>query len=295
MRDDYEVSVPEVDLLVEEARIQPDVLGARLTGGGFGGAIVVLATRRDGAPGGRARCCALLRTMREAGDDTRSAAQITCCLSFAFRLLIVIRARWYYPRHAHRRRAQAPRGRDRSGAGAPCRRSLEGRRDVALQAAVERFVPAWGRAYPDTPDGLVTAVRRLEAADARFAPFPDGIDARLRVRARPARLPRALHAPGGGDRARAGRPARGRHDADRVGQDALLQRAGAERRPGRRLDPRAVPVSDEGARAGPARRARSAARRSLPEPRASTSACSPTTATRRRMRARRSGPARTSC
>jgi DEAD/DEAH box helicase domain-containing protein len=56
---------------------------------------------------------------------------------------------------------------------------LEGRRDVALQAAVERFVPAWGRAYPDTPDGLVTAVRRLEAADARFAPFPDGIDARL--------------------------------------------------------------------------------------------------------------------
>jgi galactokinase len=44
MRDDYEVSVPEVDLLVEEARIQPDVLGARLTGGGFGGAIVVLAT-----------------------------------------------------------------------------------------------------------------------------------------------------------------------------------------------------------------------------------------------------------
>jgi galactokinase len=43
MRDDYEVSVPEVDLLVEEARIQPDVFGARLTGGGFGGAIVVLA------------------------------------------------------------------------------------------------------------------------------------------------------------------------------------------------------------------------------------------------------------
>jgi galactokinase len=43
MRDDYEVSVPEVDVLVEEARIQPDVFGARLTGGGFGGAIVVLA------------------------------------------------------------------------------------------------------------------------------------------------------------------------------------------------------------------------------------------------------------
>jgi len=42
MRDDYEVSVPEVDVLVEEARLQPDVFGARLTGGGFGGAVVVL-------------------------------------------------------------------------------------------------------------------------------------------------------------------------------------------------------------------------------------------------------------
>ncbi len=43
MRDDYEVSVREVDLLVEEARREPVVFGARLTGGGFGGAIVILA------------------------------------------------------------------------------------------------------------------------------------------------------------------------------------------------------------------------------------------------------------
>ena len=42
MRDDYEVSVPEVDLLVDLARGEPRVYGARLTGGGFGGAIVVL-------------------------------------------------------------------------------------------------------------------------------------------------------------------------------------------------------------------------------------------------------------
>jgi len=42
MRDDYEVSVPEVDVLVEEAQREPDVYGARLTGGGFGGAIVAL-------------------------------------------------------------------------------------------------------------------------------------------------------------------------------------------------------------------------------------------------------------
>lgn len=40
MRDDYEVSVPEVDFLVEQAMALPQVLGARLTGGGFGGSIV---------------------------------------------------------------------------------------------------------------------------------------------------------------------------------------------------------------------------------------------------------------
>jgi galactokinase len=52
MRDDYEVSVPEVDALVEAAAADPDVFGARLTGGGFGGAIVALAragTEHDAA------------------------------------------------------------------------------------------------------------------------------------------------------------------------------------------------------------------------------------------------------
>jgi len=48
LRDDYEVSTPEVDQLVEVARAQPETLGARLTGGGFGGAIVALV-RRGGA------------------------------------------------------------------------------------------------------------------------------------------------------------------------------------------------------------------------------------------------------
>lgn len=42
MRDDYEVSVPEIDFLVEEAASHQAVLGARLTGGGFGGSIVGL-------------------------------------------------------------------------------------------------------------------------------------------------------------------------------------------------------------------------------------------------------------
>jgi galactokinase len=50
MRDDYEVSVPEVDVIVALARALPDVYGARLTGGGFGGSVVMLArpgTSRD--------------------------------------------------------------------------------------------------------------------------------------------------------------------------------------------------------------------------------------------------------
>ncbi len=42
MRDDYEISTPEIDVLVRLAQEHPDVHGARLTGGGFGGAVVVL-------------------------------------------------------------------------------------------------------------------------------------------------------------------------------------------------------------------------------------------------------------
>jgi galactokinase len=42
LRDDFEVSVPGVDRLVALAQAHPDVLGARMTGGGFGGAIVAL-------------------------------------------------------------------------------------------------------------------------------------------------------------------------------------------------------------------------------------------------------------
>jgi galactokinase len=49
MRDDFEVSVPDVDLLVDLARVDPDVYGARMTGGGFGGSVVMLAR------GGRGR------------------------------------------------------------------------------------------------------------------------------------------------------------------------------------------------------------------------------------------------
>ncbi len=42
LRDDYQVSCPELDALVEIARSVPGVIGARMTGGGFGGCIVAL-------------------------------------------------------------------------------------------------------------------------------------------------------------------------------------------------------------------------------------------------------------
>lgn len=48
MRDDYEVSIPEIDMIVELARAEPDVFGARLTGGGFGGSVVMLARAGSG-------------------------------------------------------------------------------------------------------------------------------------------------------------------------------------------------------------------------------------------------------
>jgi galactokinase len=60
LRDDYEVSTPELDRLVDLAVADGDGLGARLVGGGFGGSILAL-TR-----GGRARDLAG-RVLREHG------------------------------------------------------------------------------------------------------------------------------------------------------------------------------------------------------------------------------------
>jgi galactokinase len=48
LRDDYDVSSPELNLLVELASKQPGVFGARMTGAGFGGCTVNLV-RRDSA------------------------------------------------------------------------------------------------------------------------------------------------------------------------------------------------------------------------------------------------------
>jgi galactokinase len=40
LRDDYEVSCKELDLMVEIASAQPGLMGARMTGGGFGGCTI---------------------------------------------------------------------------------------------------------------------------------------------------------------------------------------------------------------------------------------------------------------
>jgi galactokinase len=68
MRDDYEVSLPVIDRLVEIADSHPDVYGARLTGGGFGGSIVGVA--RAGT-GGRAAAVIGERYRVETGHPAR--------------------------------------------------------------------------------------------------------------------------------------------------------------------------------------------------------------------------------
>ncbi len=45
LRDDYQVSCPELDLLAEVAESTPGVLGGRMTGGGFGGCVIALCER----------------------------------------------------------------------------------------------------------------------------------------------------------------------------------------------------------------------------------------------------------
>jgi galactokinase len=53
LRADFEVSIPAIDTLVALAAADPDIAGARLTGGGFGGSIVALAGRGTGAAAAR--------------------------------------------------------------------------------------------------------------------------------------------------------------------------------------------------------------------------------------------------
>jgi len=67
LRDDYEVSTPELDRLVALLQSQPGVHGARLTGAGFGGACVALC--EEGAL--RSVATAVLAQYRAAGHSGR--------------------------------------------------------------------------------------------------------------------------------------------------------------------------------------------------------------------------------
>ena len=72
LRDDYEVSCKELDLLVNQAASSPGVFGARMTGGGFGGCTVNLV-RTDCAAAFKAR---IARTYEEA---TGIAPEVYIC------------------------------------------------------------------------------------------------------------------------------------------------------------------------------------------------------------------------
>ena len=50
MRDDYQISIPEIDLLVSMALEEEGTYGARLTGGGFGGSMIILAEKTKTIP-----------------------------------------------------------------------------------------------------------------------------------------------------------------------------------------------------------------------------------------------------
>jgi galactokinase len=67
LRDDYEVSIPELDRLVALLQAHPDIYGARLTGAGFGGACVALCKPE----GMQAAARAVLRQYSAAGFNGR--------------------------------------------------------------------------------------------------------------------------------------------------------------------------------------------------------------------------------
>ncbi len=54
LADDFEVSTPEIDAMIDLARAEPGIAGARITGGGFGGAVVMLARRGEAGRAARA-------------------------------------------------------------------------------------------------------------------------------------------------------------------------------------------------------------------------------------------------
>jgi galactokinase len=57
LRDDYEVSCRELDVMADIASATPGVYGARMTGGGFGGSVVALVNTDDAAAAAAAIAC----------------------------------------------------------------------------------------------------------------------------------------------------------------------------------------------------------------------------------------------
>ena len=79
LRDDFEVSTPEIDALVATLRGMPGVYGSRLTGGGFGGSVVALVEPGRAAAVGEAAVRAqneafapVARVLVPAGPPTES-------------------------------------------------------------------------------------------------------------------------------------------------------------------------------------------------------------------------------
>ena len=69
LSEDFEVSTPEIDRLADLANARDDVFGARLTGGGFGGSVLLLARRGSGR-------AAAEEVVREYGDSTGRTATV---------------------------------------------------------------------------------------------------------------------------------------------------------------------------------------------------------------------------
>ena len=65
LRDDFEVSTPALDTLVQALLDQPAVFGARMTGGGFGGSVVAVTRAGTGLPVAER---ASARYLRETGE-----------------------------------------------------------------------------------------------------------------------------------------------------------------------------------------------------------------------------------
>jgi galactokinase len=72
LRDDYQVSCPELDTLVDAARMSKGVLGARMMGGGFGGCTITLV-REDAAE----------TFISSAGETYRRATSLTAKFHYA--------------------------------------------------------------------------------------------------------------------------------------------------------------------------------------------------------------------